>query len=162
MDFYLPLQRVIHGDPDAPRNPRVGSIYLNLAQYVSAGIVTRRYLLRQSKTNATLKVRSPVVRLILYIPLIPAGTSLTADSSTRAYRRRTILRCTASSQRRDIKWRRRSPRIRYIPQLSLRARAILFWLWIVRFTIRRVFGLFTVRTIPATRPRARRSDQGTQ
>lgn len=50
------MQRVIHGDPDAPRNPRVGSIYLNLAQYVSAGIVTRRYLLRQSKTNATLKL----------------------------------------------------------------------------------------------------------
>ncbi|KAL4076744.1 hypothetical protein V8B97DRAFT_1866834 [Scleroderma yunnanense] len=50
------MQRVIPGDPDAPRNPRVGSVYLNLAQYVGAGIVTRQYLLRQSKTNATLKL----------------------------------------------------------------------------------------------------------
>jgi hypothetical protein len=50
------LQRVIPGDPDAPRNPRLGAVSLNLAQYVDAGVVTRRYLLRQSKTNATLKV----------------------------------------------------------------------------------------------------------
>ncbi|KAG6330605.1 hypothetical protein ID866_8485, partial [Astraeus odoratus] len=50
------MQRVIPGDLDAPRNPRVGTVYLNLAQYVGAGVVTRRYLLRQSKTNATLKL----------------------------------------------------------------------------------------------------------
>ncbi|KAI6041514.1 N-terminal C2 in EEIG1 and EHBP1 proteins-domain-containing protein [Pisolithus marmoratus] len=50
------MQRVIPGDADAPRNPRVGAIHLNLAQYVDAGVVTRRYLLRQSKTNATLKL----------------------------------------------------------------------------------------------------------
>ncbi|OAX35555.1 hypothetical protein K503DRAFT_858548 [Rhizopogon vinicolor AM-OR11-026] len=50
------MQRVIPGDPDAPRNPRLGAVSLNLAQYVGAGIVTRRYLLRQSKTNATLKL----------------------------------------------------------------------------------------------------------
>jgi hypothetical protein len=49
-------QRVIPGDPDAPRNPRLGAVSLNLAQYVDAGVVTRLYLLRQSKTNATLKV----------------------------------------------------------------------------------------------------------
>jgi hypothetical protein len=39
-----------------PRNPRLGVVYLNLAQYVDAGVITRRYLLRQSTTNATLKV----------------------------------------------------------------------------------------------------------
>ncbi|KAF8452481.1 N-terminal C2 in EEIG1 and EHBP1 proteins-domain-containing protein [Boletus edulis BED1] len=50
------MQRVIAGDPDAPRNPRLGAVYLNLAEYVDAGVVTRRYLLRQSKTNATLKL----------------------------------------------------------------------------------------------------------
>ncbi|KAF9238985.1 hypothetical protein BU15DRAFT_62252 [Melanogaster broomeanus] len=33
-----------------------GAVYLNLAQYVNAGVVTRRYLLRESKTNATLKL----------------------------------------------------------------------------------------------------------
>jgi hypothetical protein len=49
---------VIAGDPDAPRNPRLGVVYLNLAQYVDAGVITRRYLLRESKTNATLKVSS--------------------------------------------------------------------------------------------------------
>lgn len=49
-------QLVIPGDPDAPRNPRFGVLNLNLAEYVDEGPVTRRYLLRQSKTNATLQV----------------------------------------------------------------------------------------------------------
>lgn len=49
-------QRVIAGDPDAPQHPRLGAVYLNLAEYVDKGKVERRYLLRQSKTNATLKV----------------------------------------------------------------------------------------------------------
>ncbi|TBU21514.1 N-terminal C2 in EEIG1 and EHBP1 proteins-domain-containing protein [Dichomitus squalens] len=50
------MQRVVHGDPDAPQHPRLGVVYLNLAEYADAGKVTRRYLLRQSKTNATLKL----------------------------------------------------------------------------------------------------------
>ncbi|THH28717.1 hypothetical protein EUX98_g5472 [Antrodiella citrinella] len=50
------MQRVIHGDPDSPRHPRMGALYLNLAEYANAGAVTRRYLLRDSKTNATLKL----------------------------------------------------------------------------------------------------------
>jgi len=53
---FVVMQRVIPGDPDAPRNPRLGAVSLNLAQYVDAGVVTRLYLLRQSKTNATLKL----------------------------------------------------------------------------------------------------------
>ncbi|KAG6380140.1 N-terminal C2 in EEIG1 and EHBP1 proteins-domain-containing protein [Boletus reticuloceps] len=53
---FVVMQRVIAGDPDAPRNPRLGAVCLNLAEYVDAGVVTRRYLLRQSKTNATLKL----------------------------------------------------------------------------------------------------------
>ncbi|KAF8556567.1 hypothetical protein OG21DRAFT_1602145 [Imleria badia] len=53
---FVVMQRVIAGDPDAPRNPRLGAVSLNLAQYVDAGVITRRYLLRQSKTNATLKL----------------------------------------------------------------------------------------------------------
>ncbi|KAG9313789.1 hypothetical protein JVU11DRAFT_6149 [Chiua virens] len=53
---FVVMQRVIAGDPDAPRNPRLGVVYLNLAQYVEAGVITRSYLLRQSKTNATLKL----------------------------------------------------------------------------------------------------------
>jgi len=50
------MQRVIQGDVDAPQQPRLGAVYLNLAEYADAGSVTRRYLLRESKTNATLKL----------------------------------------------------------------------------------------------------------
>ncbi|KAJ7766305.1 N-terminal C2 in EEIG1 and EHBP1 proteins-domain-containing protein [Mycena maculata] len=57
-------QRVIAHDPDAPQNPRLGVVELDLAQYAdsfpapgaSKGVVTRRYLLRDSKTNATLRL----------------------------------------------------------------------------------------------------------
>lgn len=52
------MQRVVHGDPNAPRQPRLGAVYINLAEYANAGSVSRRYLLRESKTNATLKVRA--------------------------------------------------------------------------------------------------------
>ncbi|ESK91724.1 hypothetical protein Moror_10644 [Moniliophthora roreri MCA 2997] len=55
------MQRVISGDPDAPHNPRLGAVYLNLAEYAGVGEpVTRRYLLRESKTNATLKLTTQV------------------------------------------------------------------------------------------------------
>ena len=50
------MQRVVQGDPNAPHQPRLGAIYINLAEYADAGPVSRRYLLRESKTNATLKV----------------------------------------------------------------------------------------------------------
>ncbi|KAH0831143.1 hypothetical protein J3R83DRAFT_13713 [Lanmaoa asiatica] len=50
------LKLVVQMSVDAPRNPRLGVVYLNLAQYVDTGVITRRYLLRQSKTNATLKL----------------------------------------------------------------------------------------------------------
>jgi hypothetical protein len=55
------VQRVIHGDPNAPQHPRLGAVYINLAEYADAGPVSRRYLLRESKTNATLKVRTCVI-----------------------------------------------------------------------------------------------------
>lgn len=51
------LQRVNPDDPHgSPQNPRLGAVYLNLSEYVSQGAVERPYLLRESKTNATLKV----------------------------------------------------------------------------------------------------------
>lgn len=59
------MQRVVHGDPNAPHQPRLGAVYLNLAEYACQGPVTRRYLLRESKTNATLKVCS---REIFVVP----------------------------------------------------------------------------------------------
>jgi hypothetical protein len=34
----------------------LGIVHINLAEYVGKGPVTRRYLLRESKTNATLKL----------------------------------------------------------------------------------------------------------
>lgn len=58
------LQRIIPGDPGAPRNPRLGAVYLNLAEYAGVeGETTRRYLLRQSKTNATLKLTISLTHL---------------------------------------------------------------------------------------------------
>ncbi|KAJ7773077.1 N-terminal C2 in EEIG1 and EHBP1 proteins-domain-containing protein [Mycena metata] len=68
------LQRVIANDPDAPHNPRLGVVDLDLAEYVDSvplsappkGVVTRRYLLSDSKTNATLR---------LSIRVDPVGTS---------------------------------------------------------------------------------------
>uniref|UniRef100_A0A8H7XPN8 C2 NT-type domain-containing protein n=1 Tax=Psilocybe cubensis TaxID=181762 RepID=A0A8H7XPN8_PSICU len=51
------MQRVIPDDPrGSPQNPRLGAVYLNLAQYVGQGVVERKYLLKESKTNATLKI----------------------------------------------------------------------------------------------------------
>ncbi|KAJ7824747.1 N-terminal C2 in EEIG1 and EHBP1 proteins-domain-containing protein [Mycena olivaceomarginata] len=87
------VQRVIPGDPDAPQNPRLGVVELDLAQYAdssdvaaagtgasnlnlsvpSKGTVTRRYLLLESKTNATLR---------LSVRVAPLSTSTSAPSLT--------------------------------------------------------------------------------
>ncbi|PPQ92017.1 hypothetical protein CVT25_004874, partial [Psilocybe cyanescens] len=51
------LQRVNDGDPwNAPQPFRFGAVYLDLAQYVGHGSVERWYLLRESKTNTTIKL----------------------------------------------------------------------------------------------------------
>ena len=51
------MQRVIPDDPDGtPQNPRLGAVYLNLAEYIGKGSVERKYLLKESKTNSVLKV----------------------------------------------------------------------------------------------------------
>ncbi|KDR76955.1 hypothetical protein GALMADRAFT_210142 [Galerina marginata CBS 339.88] len=51
------MQRVIPDDPQGvPQNARLGAVYLNLAEYINQGSVERRYLLKESKTNATLKL----------------------------------------------------------------------------------------------------------
>ncbi|KAH7876156.1 uncharacterized protein C8R40DRAFT_1169810 [Lentinula edodes] len=57
-EFKLVLmQRVIPGDPDAPRNPRLGSLYLDLNEYAGVGKeVTRTYFLRDTKMNAAVKL----------------------------------------------------------------------------------------------------------
>jgi hypothetical protein len=53
------MQRVIPDDPDgSPQNPRLGAVYLNLAEYIGKGSVERKYLLKESKTNSVLKVSS--------------------------------------------------------------------------------------------------------
>ena len=39
-----------------PHNARLGTLYLNLAEYAGTGVITQRYLLLQSKTCVTLKV----------------------------------------------------------------------------------------------------------
>lgn len=50
------MQLVEADDKYAPRNPRLGDLTLNLAEYVGEGSVARRYLLRHCKTNATLQL----------------------------------------------------------------------------------------------------------
>jgi hypothetical protein len=74
------MQRVDQGYKGGPRNPRMGVLYLNLAEYAGVGVnggsgkgqgrgVTRRYLLRESKTNATLKVRCLFYILLVLYPI---------------------------------------------------------------------------------------------
>lgn len=51
------MQRVIPDDPsNSPQNPRLGEVVLNLAEYVGKGKVERRFLLKESRVNAMLKV----------------------------------------------------------------------------------------------------------
>lgn len=51
-----PLKLVVSQPHREDSNPRLGAVYLDLAQYAEKGQVVRRYLLRESKTNALLKV----------------------------------------------------------------------------------------------------------
>jgi N-terminal C2 in EEIG1 and EHBP1 proteins len=61
------MQRIIPDDPDgSPQNPRLGAVYLNLAEYVGKGSVERKYLLKESKTNSVLKVSCCFSRLKPY------------------------------------------------------------------------------------------------
>lgn len=90
------MQRVIPDDPDGnPSNPRLGAVYLNLAEYVGQGSVERRYLLRESKTNATLKLTIELEHIggeTQYIPPpLPKGEILTGIAGfleNDAYRKR--------------------------------------------------------------------------
>ncbi|KAJ7025425.1 N-terminal C2 in EEIG1 and EHBP1 proteins-domain-containing protein [Mycena alexandri] len=93
------MQRVIAGDLDAPHNPQLGVVELNLAEYVdsvplstaatgsvpSKGVVTRRYLLSDSKTNATLRLSIRVEPLgaspPFTAPPLPNGEILAGVSS---------------------------------------------------------------------------------
>ena len=71
-------QRVIPGQAHGnPQNPRLGAVYLNLAEYVGHGSVERRYLLKESKTNAILKVCS--IRSVLSWFSITYSASLVDD-----------------------------------------------------------------------------------
>jgi hypothetical protein len=103
------VQRVIAGDPDAPNNPRLGVVELDLAEYAdsvpssgasssaaSKGTVTRRYLLRDSKTNATLRLSIRVEPIDTPPPFIApplpneilAGVSAVLSTHTDVYRTR--------------------------------------------------------------------------
>ncbi|KAF7327600.1 C2 NT-type domain-containing protein [Mycena kentingensis (nom. inval.)] len=89
------VQRVVAGDPDAPHNPRLGVVYIDLSEYADSvplplgsppkGLVTRRFLLRDSKTNATLRLSirvEPVNTNIAYTaPPLPNGEILAGVAS---------------------------------------------------------------------------------
>ena len=95
------MQRVIPDDPDgSPQNPRLGAVYLNLAEYIGKGSVERKYLLKESKTNSVLKV-SCFLFLYTGLFLMLFFFFFQVDHRARACQRRDHLHCTASSQRRD-------------------------------------------------------------
>ncbi|KAM6501147.1 N-terminal C2 in EEIG1 and EHBP1 proteins domain containing protein [Amanita muscaria] len=49
------VQHPVRNDPESvPQNPRLGALYLNMAEYVDKGAVQRKYLLKESKINAIL------------------------------------------------------------------------------------------------------------
>jgi hypothetical protein len=50
---------------------RLGVVHLDLAQYAGKGEVGRRYLLRDSKTNATLKVCALLIYWLMTPPYVP-------------------------------------------------------------------------------------------
>ncbi|KAF5343065.1 hypothetical protein D9758_011115 [Tetrapyrgos nigripes] len=57
-------QRVVHGDPDAPKQPRLGAIYLDLSEYAGVGgEVERRYLLAECRMNVVIKLTTHLVPL---------------------------------------------------------------------------------------------------
>ena len=97
------MQRVIPDDPDgSPQNPRLGAVYLNLAEYIGKGSVERKYLLKESKTNSVLKVSCCL--LDRNLTNVVFGLSLSqVNHRARICQRRGHLHRTTSSQRRDLK-----------------------------------------------------------
>ncbi|KAL1732929.1 hypothetical protein EV714DRAFT_235137 [Schizophyllum commune] len=88
-----PLKLVVIQDPkNAPTNPRLGAVYLDLSEYASltrdekgGHKLTRRYLLSESKVNATLQITITMTyfggsRAFLCPPL-PKGEILSGISS---------------------------------------------------------------------------------
>ncbi|KAJ3573095.1 hypothetical protein NP233_g2657 [Leucocoprinus birnbaumii] len=83
------MQRLTDGDHDSPNESseihRLGAVYLNLSEYVGHGPVERRYLLRESRTNATLKLTIElefIAGQTSYIPPpLPKGEILTGLSN---------------------------------------------------------------------------------
>ncbi|KAF8056290.1 hypothetical protein FPV67DRAFT_1678223 [Lyophyllum atratum] len=67
-------------NPDA-RPTRLGVVNLDLAQYACKGEVSRRYLLRESKTNATLKLTTHLTHLPSSA-CAPTSTSPSAGATT--------------------------------------------------------------------------------
>lgn len=61
------IQKVDPNDPGAPSNPRLGAVYLDLAEFAdpSLGPITRKFLLAESRTNAILKVCICVLNLFV-------------------------------------------------------------------------------------------------
>ena len=50
------IQHSAKNDTSAPQKSRLGVMFLNMSEYVGKGAVERKYLLRESKSNAILKV----------------------------------------------------------------------------------------------------------
>jgi hypothetical protein len=95
----LVVMQRIQPDDDLlhPEVHRLGALYLNLSEYVGHGLVDRRYLLRESRTNATLRVSA----LPLLFPNVQLNPSPLAHNRTRIYLWRKPLHTPSIAQRRN-------------------------------------------------------------
>ncbi|KZO94704.1 hypothetical protein CALVIDRAFT_538813 [Calocera viscosa TUFC12733] len=77
----------------------LGTVVVNLAEYVGEGVVTRRYLLRDSKTNATLKVGSFSlgIEMVLMVLLRSCRSSSPRSAEKRATAARLCRRGRSSA-----------------------------------------------------------------
>ncbi|KAF8635604.1 hypothetical protein AX15_000244 [Amanita polypyramis BW_CC] len=80
------VQHPIRNDPlSVSQNPRLGILSLNLAEYVDKGAVERKFLLKESKTNAIMKLTIELVHIggaAEYIaPPLPQGEIMNGIAS---------------------------------------------------------------------------------
>jgi hypothetical protein len=62
------MQRINHEDPHgSPQNPRLGAVYLNLAEYINQGNVERRYLLKECDSQGILIYPPEIMKLIWFL-----------------------------------------------------------------------------------------------
>lgn len=97
------MQRVIPDDPsNSPQNPRLGEVVLNLAEYVGKGKVERRFLLKESRVNAMLKVCGSLFLYLITPLLLRSKAYLVFDCGLRCSLSVSIYECTVELVTRQL------------------------------------------------------------